>query len=80
MDTIDALSADAERNDEQAQFENSFYNIIDGVRCAILSGDPVIVLSIAITRKPSASKRSARCEPRNPAPPVITAVLVDNFE
>jgi acyl-CoA reductase-like NAD-dependent aldehyde dehydrogenase len=32
MDTIDALSVDAERNDKEAQFENNFYNIIDGVR------------------------------------------------
>jgi hypothetical protein len=32
MGTIDALSVDAERNDEKAQFENSFYNIIDGER------------------------------------------------
>jgi hypothetical protein len=27
MGTIDALSVDAERKDEKAQFENSFYNI-----------------------------------------------------
>jgi acyl-CoA reductase-like NAD-dependent aldehyde dehydrogenase len=32
MGTIDALSADAELSDEKAQFENSFYNIIDGKR------------------------------------------------
>jgi acyl-CoA reductase-like NAD-dependent aldehyde dehydrogenase len=32
MDTLDALSVDAERNDKQAQFENNCYNIIDGVR------------------------------------------------
>ena len=32
MGTIDALSVDAERNDEKAQFENSFYNITDGER------------------------------------------------
>ena len=30
MDTIDALSVDAERNDNQAQFENNFYNISTG--------------------------------------------------
>ena len=32
MDTIDALSVDAERNDnlKKAQLENGFYNIIDG--------------------------------------------------
>ena len=33
---------------------------------------PVIKLSIAMTRCPSASSRSVRCEPRNPAPPVTT--------
>ena len=32
MSTIDALSVDSERKDEKAQFENSFYNIIDGER------------------------------------------------
>jgi acyl-CoA reductase-like NAD-dependent aldehyde dehydrogenase len=32
MGTIDAFSVDAERNDEKALFENSFYNVIDGER------------------------------------------------
>lgn len=35
---------------------------------------PVIRLSIPITRWPSASRRSVRCEPRNPAPPVTTEI------
>ena len=36
MDTIDALSVDAERNDKlkKAQLENGFYNVIDSdARC-----------------------------------------------
>ena len=33
---------------------------------------PVIRLSRQITSAPSATSRSARCDPRNPAPPVIT--------
>src|SRR3954471_7141491 len=33
---------------------------------------PVMKLSIAMTRCPSASRRSVRCDPRKPAPPVTT--------
>ncbi len=33
---------------------------------------PVIMLSTQITSAPSARNRSARWEPRNPAPPVMT--------
>src|SRR5579884_39036 len=40
------------------------------IRCAMLSVLPVIKLSIATTSHPSASRRSQRCEPRKPAPPV----------
>src|SRR5688500_11757491 len=34
--------------------------------------DPVIRLSIATTRSPRATIASQRCDPRNPAPPVMT--------
>src|SRR5258708_4932171 len=37
----------------------------------MLSVFPVSRLSIAMTEWPSAKKRSARCDPKNPAPPVI---------
>src|ERR1700733_12841951 len=37
-------------------------------------------LSIAMTRNPSASKRSLRWEPRNPAPPVTTAVFFESID
>src|SRR2546423_1736844 len=37
-------------------------------RCEMFLGLPVIRLSIAITRCPSASSRSIRCDPRKPAP------------
>ena len=36
---------------------------------------PVVRSSTLITRCPSASRRSARCEPMNPAPPVTRTVL-----
>src|SRR5947207_2699522 len=42
--------------------------------CSMFSMDPVIRLSIAMTWCPSARKRSQRCEPTNPAPPVIKVV------
>ena len=45
MGTIDALSVDAERNDEKAQFENSFYNITDGERVRMRT--QVLVWSLA---------------------------------
>src|SRR6267378_7071530 len=38
---------------------------------ATLSGDPVRKLSMQMTWSPSSRKRSQRCEPMNPAPPVI---------
>src|SRR5437867_7373602 len=40
-------------------------------RCATLSGVPVRKLSMQMTSSPSARKRSHRCEPMKPAPPVI---------
>src|SRR3990172_3480060 len=39
-------------------------------RCAMLSVLPVRRLSMATTARPSESRRSHRCEPRKPAPPV----------
>src|SRR5580765_6811713 len=36
---------------------------------------PVIRLSSASTSQPSASNRSHKCDPRNPAPPVTTALI-----
>src|SRR5690242_655413 len=42
--------------------------------CAMFSSDPVSRLSTQITRCPSARRRSQRCDPRNPAPPVTTDV------
>src|SRR5262245_19736014 len=41
-------------------------------RCERFATLPVMKLSIPMTRCPSASKRSVRCEPRNPAAPVTT--------
>src|SRR6266704_6935641 len=41
-------------------------------RCPIFAVLPVIKLSIAMTRCPSAKSRSTKCEPRKPAPPVTT--------
>src|SRR3954447_4348832 len=43
-------------------------------RCSIFAVDPVMKLSIPMTRCPSASSRSVRCEPRKPAPPVTTEI------
>src|SRR5215469_6706172 len=40
---------------------------------------PVIRLSMAITRWPSASKRSVRCDPKKPAAPVTTETGWDCF-
>src|SRR4051794_41508758 len=45
-------------------------------RCAMLASDPVSKLSTQITRCPRASSSSHRCEPRKPAPPVTTHVLI----
>src|SRR4051812_6968666 len=36
---------------------------------------PVKKLSAQITSQPSASKRSTKCEPRNPAPPVTSTLF-----
>src|SRR5438874_2791322 len=41
----------------------------------MLSIDPVERLSSTATSWPSASSRSARCEPMNPAPPVIRTFM-----
>src|SRR6266542_2223781 len=41
-------------------------------RCPMFAVLPVIKLSMAMTRCPSAKSRSTRCEPRKPAPPVTT--------
>src|SRR5689334_15428293 len=38
----------------------------------MLAVSPVTRLSMQITRCPSATSRSQRCDPRNPAPPVTT--------
>jgi hypothetical protein len=43
----------------------------------MLSGDPVIELSMAITGNPSVMRRSLKCDPRNPAPPVTTAIFLE---
>src|SRR5207302_10281924 len=40
-------------------------------RCATLSGVPVRKLSMQMTSSPSSRKRSQRCEPMKPAPPVM---------
>src|SRR5208337_4349376 len=37
---------------------------------------PVIKLSSAHTSQPSSNNRSHRCDPRNPAPPVTTALML----
>src|ERR1051325_9277094 len=42
----------------------------------MLSIDPVDRLSSTSTSCPSFSRRSARCEPTNPAPPVMSAFTV----
>ena len=45
-------------------------------RWAMLSTLPVMRLSIQITFNPSLSNLSQRCDPKNPAPPVTTAVCI----
>ncbi len=42
----------------------------------MFSSDPVSRLSTQITRLPRSSSSSHRCDPRNPAPPVTTQVLI----
>src|SRR5215216_6951817 len=44
--------------------------------CAMLASDPVSRLSTQMTRWPRESSSSHRCEPRNPAPPVIRQVVI----
>src|SRR5262245_1247976 len=41
-------------------------------KCAIFSFDPVKKLSTQSTSQRSLSRRSHRCEPKNPAPPVTS--------
>src|SRR5690554_6691610 len=48
------------------------------MRWAILSGEPVMKLSMPTTSSPSARNRSQRCEPRNPAAPVIRIRMLDS--
>ena len=45
-------------------------------RWPMFSSDPVSRLSMQITRLPRSSSSSHRCDPRNPAPPVTTQVLM----
>src|SRR5690606_3516343 len=46
----------------------------------MLRMSPVIRLSIAMTLKPSFRKRSARCEPRKPAPPVMSTLFLAIYD
>src|SRR5690606_41006307 len=48
-------------------------------RCSMLRRSPVMRLSMAITLKPSFRKRSARCEPRKPAPPVMSTLFLSIY-
>src|SRR5665647_2749898 len=45
-------------------------------RCSMFCSDPVSRLSRQITRWPLSRRYSQRCEPRNPAPPVTTDVVI----
>src|SRR2546423_14610506 len=45
----------------------------------MFAGLPVMRLSIAMTRCPSFRRRSARCDPKKPAPPVTTETGLDFF-
>src|SRR5207248_8132695 len=45
----------------------------------MFSSEPVSRLSMQITRQSRASRYSQRCDPRNPAPPVTTAVLTGSI-
>ena len=47
-------------------------------RWRMLAIEPVDRSSTRISRWPSASRRSARCEPMKPAPPVISTFMVAN--
>src|SRR4051812_35098567 len=44
--------------------------------CSMLARDPVSKLSTQITRWPRVSSSSHRCDPRNPAPPVMRQVVI----
>src|SRR5262249_58697903 len=44
--------------------------------CSRFSSEPVSRLSMQSTRWPLPSRCSHRCEPRNPAPPVTTLVIM----
>src|ERR1700739_3316523 len=46
----------------------------------MLSGEPVTKLSMAITRNPSAIRRSLKWDPRNPAPPVTRATFLEETD
>src|SRR6267142_1050012 len=45
-------------------------------RCAMLRREPVDRSSMMVTRSPRAISASARCDPMNPAPPVIRYLIV----
>src|SRR5262249_48159303 len=47
--------------------------------CSMFARDPVSRLSTQITRCPSASRCSHRCDPRKPAPPVTTEVGIESI-
>src|ERR1041385_6970773 len=47
------------------------------MRWAMFDGSPVMRLSTQTTVCPSARRRSHRCEPRTPAPPVTTLTRSD---
>src|ERR1051326_2383893 len=49
-------------------------------RCATLSGEPVRKLSMQMTSSPSPRNRSQRCEPMNPAPPLIRTRATAAFQ
>src|SRR3954468_15724181 len=44
--------------------------------CSMFCSDPVSRLSMQITRCPLPSRCSQRCDPRKPAPPVTTQVVI----
>src|SRR5262245_53471920 len=50
---------------------------LSGSSVAMLSGLPVMKLSTHMTSWPSARKRSQRCEPMKPAPPVIMSRAIE---
>src|SRR5678815_576353 len=50
-------------------------NVIRSSTSARLSREPVLRLSMTVTRRPSSSSRRTICEPMNPAPPVTRQVV-----